>query len=379
LGSSGAVTDRVRDWVALVESAYPPSDAEEWDAPGLHVGDPDAPVERVLVTLDVTSAVVAEAATSPGTLVVAHHPLLLRPLARLTPSTAPGRVALAAARAGVAVMAAHTNLDVADDGTGTSDPLVALLGLTDVRPLTMPVRAAGSTLVTFIPVDAVDRALDAMVAAGAGRIGAYERCAFTVAGTGRFRPGVGAEPHVGAVGQDVMVEEVRLEVRVPRGAVGAVVSALRAAHPYEEVAIDLHDRREVNGRGIGRVGRLPTALTLGAVAECIAAGLPAAHLRRAGAIDRVVERVAVVGGGGRSLVPAALAAGADLLVTGDLDHHTALDASELGLALIDAGHHATEVAAMPAVVARLHDLGRQRCLRAPVLGSSVSTAPWGGP
>jgi putative NIF3 family GTP cyclohydrolase 1 type 2 len=74
------VVDRVGDWMTLVHDRYPPSHAASWDHVGLQVGDPAWPVERVLVTLDVTGAVVEEAADGPPTLVLAHHPLLFRPL-----------------------------------------------------------------------------------------------------------------------------------------------------------------------------------------------------------------------------------------------------------------------------------------------------------
>jgi putative NIF3 family GTP cyclohydrolase 1 type 2 len=207
------MTDTVAQWVELVHDRYPPAAAADWDQVGLHVGDPSWEVERVLVTLDVTSAVVTEAADGPPTLIVAHHPLLFRPLERLTPATAPGRIALAAAGARVAVLAAHTNLDVADDGAGTSDPVVDLLGLEVVVPLRPDQRAARDVkLVTFVPRDHVDAVLDALAAAGAGVIGEYERCSFRVTGTGTFRPGTGADPYVGGVGQDNEETEDRLEI-----------------------------------------------------------------------------------------------------------------------------------------------------------------------
>ena len=85
--------------------------------------------------------------------------------------------------------------------------------------------------------------------------------------------------------------------------------------------------------------------------------LPAPHLRYAGEPDRLVRTVAVVGGAGDCLIGAAWRAGADCYVTGDLRHHVTLDALEQGLALIDAGHHATEAAAMPAWIDRLRDAG----------------------
>jgi len=266
------VPDTVASWMDLLEGLYPASDALPWDRPGLQVGDPNRPVARVLVTLDVTSAVLAEAAAVPSTLLMAHHPLLLQPLERLTPQTAQGRLALMAARSGVAVAAAHTNLDAADDGAGTSDPVVDILQLQEVAPLCAPASAGG--------------------------------------------------------------------------------------------------------RGMGRVGRLEAPLRLRALARRLAAELPSPSLRLVGDADREVHVVAVLGGSGTSAIPDALAAGADVLVTGDVRHHVALDALELGLALIDAGHHATESAAMPAFAARLRAAAAAVPLGADVVLSTISTDPW---
>jgi dinuclear metal center YbgI/SA1388 family protein len=370
--------DRVRDWLTLVHDHYPPAEAAAWDHVGLQVGDPDWPVERVLVTLDVTSEVLAEAGDGPPTLVLAHHPLLFRPLPALTPATAAGRLALRAARGGIAVAAAHTNLDVTRDGAGTNDPVVALLGLTDVRPLTTELRdGERAKLVTFVPPEALDAVLDAVSTAGAGRIGAYERCSFRVRGTGTFRPLPGADPYSGeGVGQDAEEDEFRVEVELPTRSAGAVVAALLDAHPYDEVAYDLVPLLDGSLVGFGRVGRLPTPRPLAAVADAIRDLLPAPHLRSAGDPDREVTTVAVVGGAGDSLIGAALGAGVDVYVTGDLRHHVTLDALEQGLALIDAGHHATEVAAMPRWIERLTAAAGRRGLHAPVVASRVPTVPW---
>ena len=373
------MSDSVGDWLELVHDRYPPSEAAGWDNVGLQVGDPAWPVARVLVCLDVTGAVVEEAARIPGTLVLAHHPLLFRPLATLTPSTASGRTALAAARAGVAVVAAHTNLDVARDGAGTSDPVVRVLDLQDVRPLTTDLRESGDLkLVTFVPPEALDGVLDALASAGAGRIGDYERCSFRVNGTGTFRPLPGTDPYSGqGVGQAAAEDEWRLEVVLPRRRAGAVVAALLAAHPYDEVAYDLYPLMAGAEVGLGRVGRLPDGgRPLAAVADAIRAGLPAPHLRFAGEPDRVVESVAVVGGAGDSHIGDALRAGADVYVTGDLRHHVTLDALEQGLCLVDAGHHATESAAMPTWIRRLADEASDRGMTAPVVASETPTSPW---
>jgi dinuclear metal center YbgI/SA1388 family protein len=266
------MSDTVGAWIDLLHALYPASDAADWDNPGLQVGDPSDPVERVLVTLDVTSAVLDEAATGPATLVLAHHPLLMAPLLSLTPTTAAGGLALRAARTGVSVAAAHTNLDAADDGAGTSDPVVDVLGLVGVTPLLPPVQ-----------------------------------------------PG---------------------------------------------------------GRAMGRVGDLPEPMDLRALARRLADDLPAPGARLCGDGERSIRRVAVLGGSGTSAVGDAIAAGADVLVTGDVRHHVALDALELGLALIDAGHHATEAAAMPRFAARLAAAATERGLEAAVVLPDIRTAPW---
>jgi dinuclear metal center YbgI/SA1388 family protein len=369
--------DTVADWLDLVHALYPPAQAARWDNVGLQVGDPAAEVERVLVALDVTGAVVEEAADGPSTLVLAHHPLLFRPLAALTPATASGRTALLAAQLGVAVAAAHTNLDVATDGAGTSDPVAACLGLVDTRPLGTELREGGRCkLVTFVPPEAVEDVIDALAAAGAGSIGEYERCSFRLRGTGTFRPSEAADPYSGEIGEDAAEDEYRVEMEVPRSRAGAVVRALHDAHPYEEAAYDLLPMIEGAEVGFGRLGRLPEPMSLGQVAARVRDRLPAEHLRFAGDPDRMIETVACVGGAGDSHIPHALGAGADVLITGDLRHHVTLDALEQGLSLIDAGHHATEVAALPAWRERLDAEARRRELSAAVVASSIATGPW---
>ncbi len=368
--------DTVADWMALVDGRWPWASAQSWDHVGLQVGDPAAVVSRVVVSLDVTEAVVAEAATQPGTLVLAHHPLLFRPLDALTPATASGRTALAAARAGVAVAAAHTNLDIATDGTGTSDSVVAVLDLVDVTPLSTQPAGDRVKLVTFVPLDHLDAVVDAVTATGAGTIGDSTRCTFATRGTGTFRPGEGSSPHLGSAGHDQAVDEWRLEVVVDRGGMAPAVAALEAAHPYEEVAVDLVPLVPAARASIGRIGRLREPASVADVARRLRDDLPSPFLRAAGDPDRMVEIVATVGGAGDSMIGDAVAAGADCYVTGDLRHHVTLDGVADGLALIDAGHHAVEHAAMAPWIDALETQRQRLGLTAPVVASSVDTQPW---
>lgn len=370
--------DRVRDWVSVLDAVYPLEDAEPWDSVGLQVGDPQSEIDAVLVCLDVTEATVAEARERGAGLLLAHHPLFFRPLERLTPSTATGRLALAAAGTGLAVAAVHTNFDAADDGT--TAPIMQLLGISDAQPLAASGGGDFAKIIVFVPVEATAAVMNAAFAAGAGGIGEYHECSFRVSGTGTFRPSAAANPAVGEREKRNDVAEDRVEVLVPRSRVAAVVDAITAAHPYEEVALDVYPLLGIAGghatKGLGRVGDLPAPLTVRDIADRLREGLPSPHLRLAGDPEREVRRVASCGGAGDSLIGAALASGAQLYVTGDLRHHVTLDALTMGLSVIDAGHYATEAAALPALVQRLSAAGAERGLQARLLASAASTEPW---
>jgi hypothetical protein len=222
--------------------------------------------------------------------------------------------------------------------------------------------------------------LAALLAAGAGVIGEYDSCSFRTAGTGTFRPSAAARPAIGEHGRVNEVGEDRVEVVVPRGRLAGAVRALREAHPYEEVAFDVYPRLDADavcaGKGLGRVGELSKPMPLRAIADRLAESLPAPFLRVAGDLDAPVCRVAACGGAGDSLIEVALEAGADCYVTGDLRHHVTLDARTAGMAMVDAGHAATEAAALPAFVDALSTEASRRGLHARLLTSAVPAEPW---
>jgi dinuclear metal center YbgI/SA1388 family protein len=338
------LTLTLKDVVADLERRYDPRWAEPWDAVGLVCGDPDAQVGRVHLAIDPVLAVAEEAIASGAQLLVTHHPLFLGGTTSVAATTEKGRVVHRLISAGVALYVAHTNADVADPGV--SDALAAAIGLRDVAPLDPRPAEPVDKVVTFVPPDDVDRVLDAIAAAGAGTIGDYSRCAFLGEGTGTFRAEPGAHPTVGAVGEVTRVAEVRLEVVVPRRRRHDVVRALLGTHPYEAPAYDVIELApSPSTRGLGRVGELRAAMTLAEFTGQVANALPAtaAGVRAAGDPARAVRRVAVCGGSGGDLAAAAARQGADVLVTSDLKHHLTAEAvADTGVALVDAGHWATE-------------------------------------
>jgi dinuclear metal center YbgI/SA1388 family protein len=330
----------VRDVIAAVDRLAPFDLAESWDHVGLQVGAPGDEAHRVLVTLEVDDAALDEAGRRGCDLLLVHHPLIFDPLARLSDDTEAGRLALRAARDGVAVLAAHTNLDKARGGI--ADVVASMLGLEATAPLASAA-ADSLKLVGFVPADDADLVRKAMFAAGAGVIGEYEHCSWAVAGQGTFFGREGTDPTIGVAGRDEAVDELRLEVIFPRRLRRRVTGAYIAAHPYEEPAFDIYPvENEVASLGLGRIGELPAAMPLAAFAAEAGAVLHLPSLRYAGDGERLVKRVAVLPGSGAEAIARGVAQIAEVLVTGDVKYHEARAAQAQGLALIDAPHGAVE-------------------------------------
>lgn len=335
---------RLADVVAALDALYDPSWAQSWDAVGLVVGDPEAEVRRVLLAVDPVEAVINEAASMGVDLLVTHHPLLLRPVHSIATDRPKGRAVTSLVRSEVALYVAHTNADSANPGV--SDALARVLELEVSGPLRPEPGQGLDKIVTFVPVVDAPRVIDALAAAGAGRIGNYERAAWTSDGVGTFTPMPGARPAVGSVGTPEEVAEKRVEMVLPRRNRAAVVAALKNSHPYEEPAFDIFETVPPPGeRGIGRVGELAHPEPLHRFAARVAARLPATPVgvRISGDPDAPIRRVAVCGGAGDDLFEEVRRSEVDAYVTADLRHHPASEAAAHGRpALVDCSHWASE-------------------------------------
>jgi len=339
---------RLGDAIGYLERHAPPELAEAWDRSGLQVGCKNAIVKRVLVALDPSEHTAARAAEVKADLILTHHPLLLDPLTKIDLDTPLGRTVALLIKNDISLYSAHTNLDKADNGVNTL--LARKLGLLNTTGLTK-----GEELykvVFTVPVAEADALHRAVSAAGAGHIGNYRGCAYVSIGEGRFTPEEGASPAIGRVGAPERVEEARIEAIAPASALDAVRRAIAENHPYETPAVDVYPLKDKAATGaLGRVGELSAEAKLGEFALFVREKLKAPGVRYAGDPDKVVGKVAVCGGSGASLWKAAMARGADVLVTGDLKYHDALDAAAAGFAIVDAGHGPTEWAACEALAA----------------------------
>lgn len=315
--------------------------AESWDNVGLQVGDPLWPVERIWLALDPLPEVVAAAARDGAQMLITHHPLLFKPLASLDLSTPTGGVVQTALENRLAIFSAHTNLDSV--AGGVNDILARRIGLASTEVLSHEKTAEAVKLTVFVPEEHESRVIDALVSAGAGRIGDYSGCTFRCAGKGTFVPGPKSTPYRGRPGEPARIDELRIETRVDRQRLSAVLAALRKAHPYETIAFDLVPLMpEATGQGLGRVGDLDVPRTLGALAESVRSALGLDTVRIVGDETLPVQRVALCSGSGGGLLKAVYTSGAQVYVSGDLRYHDARDAQVAGLGLIDIGHFAGE-------------------------------------
>jgi dinuclear metal center YbgI/SA1388 family protein len=337
------MTVRLAGVIDVLDEAYPPGLAESWDSVGLVCGDPDDVLSSVTVAVDATAAVVDEVPDCG--LLLAHHPLLLRGVDTVAASTAKGALVHRLIRSGRSLFTAHTNADSASPGV--SDALAHALGLTVEAVLEPSHVVAGlDKWVIFVPPENAEAVRAAIFAAGAGRIGDYSQCSWSVTGTGQFLPGDGAAPAIGSVGAVEKVVEDRVEVIAPARARREVLLAMRAAHPYEEPAFDIVALAPPPADvGLGRIGSLAQPESLSTFVSRVRTGLPQTSwgVRAAGDPDMTLSRVAVCGGAGDSLLDAAAAAGVQAYVTADLRHHPADEHCRVSdVALIDVAHWASE-------------------------------------
>jgi dinuclear metal center YbgI/SA1388 family protein len=332
---------KTSDILGIINKIAPVSLAEEWDNPGLQVGDPDAEASRIMVALDPTSDVIASAIDSSCQLLVTHHPLIFKPLKSISTASRQGSLIHSAIRAGLSIVGMHTNYDIATGGL--NDLLARKIGLSGCIPLQVTSAQELIKLVVFVPTDHIEKMRSALFPY-AESIGNYSDCSFTTVGEGTFTPLDGANPFIGVVGIHQKVAEQRLELLVERNNLWRAIKTLVAAHPYEDPAYDVYPLlNEGEKLGLGRIGHLSNKVSLADFAGQIKKTLSAPCLRYVGDPSASLSKVAICSGSGASLLREAVRTGADVMVTGDVKYHEARDAQDLGIALIDAGHFHTEI------------------------------------
>jgi len=347
--------------------------AKDGDPIGLAIGTLNKSVSKVLVTLDVNEDVVDEAIENSCELIIAHHPPIFGKLANLRTDNPKGHLIEKCIKNDIAVYAAHTNLDVAEGGV--NDLLAEALQLKNCEVLVPTYSEKMYKLAVFVPEDHADELRQALAGVGAGQIGDYDSCSYTISGQGRFRALDGAKPFTGEVGKLHTEPEVKIEVVVAETNKNKILRAMLNHHPYEEPAYDLYVlETPAKEMGLGRIGTVDT-IPLKEFAEHVKKSLNVPKVRVVGDLNSKVSKIAVLGGDGNKYIYAAKRAGADVFVTGDMYFHVAQDAESIGLNIVDPGHHVESVMKV-GVAEKMAALCAENKIECSFIASKLSTEPF---
>ncbi|MBL7843187.1 MAG: Nif3-like dinuclear metal center hexameric protein [Cyclobacteriaceae bacterium] len=331
---------KVSDVTHYLESMAPRSYQESYDNSGLLTGSPDQAVKGILVSLDCVEAVVEEAIKLNCNLIVAHHPIIFKGLKKLTGSNYVERTIIKAIKNDIAIYAIHTNLD--NVHTGVNKKIAEKIGLQNLKILA-PKPNTLSKLVTFIPLTDSEAVLAELYKAGAGQIGNYKNCSFQVTGTGTFMPNDQANPHIGKVNQQELVNEIRAEVIFPSHREAQIIQTLKKAHPYEEVAYYITTLNNENQEvGFGMVGELENEMEPTVFLRHLKKSMELKVIRHTPILEKPIRKVALCGGSGSFLLPAAIHSGAQVFITADFKYHEFFDADNQ-IIIADIGHYESEV------------------------------------
>ncbi len=341
---------KIKDVMDFLDSIAPPSYQESYDNSGLLIGDPHAEATGILVTLDCLEDVVAEAIDTGVNLIVSHHPIIFKGLKSITGKDYIERTILKAIKNDIAIYAIHTNLD--NILSGVNAKIAEKIGLINTRILS-PKAEILTKLVTFIPSHSVEKVMLALYEAGAGNIGNYKNCSFSVNGKGTFLPTEKATPHTGTIGALEHVDETRIEIMFESFLEKKIITALKQSHPYEEVAYYLTSLRNENQEvGSGMIGELETPLDSNEFLEALSSSMDLRVIRHTKPLHQKISKVAVCGGSGSFLLKKAMQAGAQAFVSADFKYHEFFDAD--GQILIaDIGHYESEVFTKELLIAHL--------------------------
>jgi dinuclear metal center YbgI/SA1388 family protein len=322
------------DFYDLIDSFAPFNLACDWDNSGFQVGNKDKVINRVAFALDPSFEVVKEAIDIKADLLITHHPLIFSPLKSLCSGSSSFNIINCALKNDLTILCCHTNWDAA----GVSLALAELLELRFCEILEQ-IPENLLKLVVFVPKDSIKEVMDSLFASGAGTIGDYKDCSFRAEGIGSFFPLDGTNPTIGKRGEFTEVEEVRIELIVRKHLKNIVTRALLEAHPYETPAYEFYDILVPGNYGFGIIGSLSTPTE---PLSFVSQKLNLTNFCHTSFMPSKVTKVALLPGSGGSYVKIAKNRGAELLITGDLKHHDAILACELGLGVISAGHFETE-------------------------------------
>jgi dinuclear metal center YbgI/SA1388 family protein len=330
---------KIKEVIQKLESFAPVALQETYDNAGLIVGDTETEITSILVSLDTTEAIVDEAIQKGCNLIVSHHPIIFKGLKTITGKNYIERVIISAIKNNIAIYAMHTNLDNVNHGV--NQMIAKRLELKNMRIL-MPKTDILLKLVVFVPESHTEKVRNVLFNSGAGNIGNYSSCSFNSEGTGTYKASAIANPFKGEVGKIHREPEVKIEVIIPSYLKGKIINEMLKSHPYEEVAYDLIPLKNDHSQiGSGMIGELETPIDELTFLKQLKEKMETDCVRHTALLNKPIRTVALCGGAGSFLLPAAIAQKADVFISGDFKYHDFFDADNQ-LVIADIGHYESE-------------------------------------
>lgn len=330
---------KIKEITNYLESIAPLAYQESYDNSGLIVGNKNDEVKGVLVCLDSTEEIVEEAIENGCNLIVAHHPIVFGGLKKITGKNYVERTIIKAIKNDIAIYAIHTNLD--NVIVGVNGKIGEKLGLTNTKVLS-PKTGMLKKLITYVPLEAKDKVINALFEAGAGKIGNYSECSFSSNGVGSYLANEKATPYKGELLKRHTEKEEKIEVIYPKNIESNLVLSLETAHPYEEVAYDLVSISNTSDRvGAGIIGELKEEVDALEFLKNLKTTMKTNCVRHTKTLGNKIKTVAVCGGAGSFLLKSAIGQQADVFITGDFKYHEFFDAED-HLIIADIGHFESE-------------------------------------
>ena len=330
---------KIKEITNYLESIAPLHYQESYDNAGLLVGDASREIDAALITLDCTEEVVEEAIENNCNLIIAHHPIIFSGLKNITGQNYVERTIIKAIKNDIAIYAIHTNLD--NIKTGVSAKIAEILGVENCKILS-PKKDLLRQLAVYCPVSDTEKVKEALFQAGAGDIGNYDECSFSAKGEGTFRANEGCDPHIGNIGERHTEKEEKIEVIFPKYKENTIISALKQAHPYEQVAYQIYILDNIyENVGAGIVGELAQKVDTNRFLEMLKTKMQTDCIRHTKLVKNQIKRVAICGGSGSFLLSNAICEKADIFITADFKYHEFFD-GENDIIIADIGHFESE-------------------------------------
>jgi len=329
----------IKDITTYIEELAPLNYAEEFDNVGLLVGNYSSKVSGILVTLDTLEETVEEAITKKCNLIISFHPIIFGGLKKLNGNSYVERVVLKAIKNDIAIYATHTALD--NSKSGVSAKMCEILHLQNTKVL-IPKKGIIKKLTTYVPINNSDALKNFLFSAGAGNIGNYDDCSFTVLGNGTYKGNEESNPVVGKKGKLHTEKEIKISVVFESKNETAILKALKENHPYEEVAYEIVTTENVHQNiGLGMIGELSSEMEEKDFLLYLKKTMKTDCIRHSALINKKIKKVAVLGGSGSFAISNAKKAGADAYVSADFKYHEFFKA-ENSILLADIGHYESE-------------------------------------